>query len=147
MPDGTVPVYSANVIEPFGYINELLITDFSVPSVLWGIDGDWMTNYIPADSEFYPTDHCGVLRCKTSEVNPRYLVHILELEGKKMGFSRSYRASIDRVQGIAFTAPDRAVQDATIAKIEEIESLIAAEEKKLESLIGKTEDILNSYLN
>ena len=106
-----------------------------------------MTSYVPADSEFYPTDHCGVLRCKTSEVNPRYMVHILETEGKKMGFSRSYRASIDRVRGITFTAPDRAVQDATIAKIEEIESLIAAEEKKLESLTGKTADILNSYLN
>ena len=30
--DGSVPVYSANVIEPFGYIDELLITDFSVRS-------------------------------------------------------------------------------------------------------------------
>lgn len=140
-------MYSANVIEPFGYINELLITDFSVPSVLWGIDGDWMTSFVPEDSEFYPTDHCGVLRCKTEEVNPRYLVHILESEGRKMGFSRSYRASIDRIQGITFTAPDRAIQDATIAKIEEIETLIAAEEKKLESLTGRTADILNNYLN
>ena len=60
--DGSVPVYSANVIEPFGYIDELLITDFSVPSVLWGIDGDWMTNYMPENIEFYPTDHCGFIR-------------------------------------------------------------------------------------
>ena len=58
-----------------------------------------MTNYIPEGTEFYPTDHCGVLRSKTLEVNPRYLVYILESEGKKMGFSRSYRASIDRIQG------------------------------------------------
>ncbi len=115
VPDGTVPVYSANVIEPFGHIDELLITDFSLPSVLWGIDGDWMTNYIPAGLEFYPTDHCGVLRCKTLEVSPRYMVHILEIEGKKMGFSRSYRASIDRVQGISFAVPDRAAQDEAIA--------------------------------
>ena len=91
---------------PFGFIDKLLITDFSVPSVLWGIDGDWMTSYLPSDMPFYPTDHCGVLRCKNSEVNPRYLAHILEVEGRKMGFSRSYRASIDRVHGIAFTVPD-----------------------------------------
>ena len=147
VPDGNIPVYSANVTEAFGYIDELLITDFSVPSVLWGIDGDWMTSFVPADSKFYPTDHCGVLRCRTDEVNPRYLVHILEAEGRKMGFSRSFRASIDRVQGITFTAPDRAIQDATISKIEEIEVLIVAAEKKLESLTGKTADILNSYLN
>ena len=106
-----------------------------------------MTSYMPESKEFYPTDHCGVLRCKTSEVNPRYLVHILESEGQKMGFSRSYRASIDRIQGISFVAPDRAVQDAIIAKIEEIETLMATEKKKLEFLTGKTAEILNHYLN
>ena len=124
-----------------------MIKDFSVPSVLWGIDGDWMTNYIPADSEFYPTDHCGVLRCKTSEVNPRYLVHILEVEGKNRGFSRSYRASIDRVQGISFVVPNRAVQDETVAKIEAIERKISKSEKKLNSLTGKIAEILNRFIN
>lgn len=69
-PDAETPVYSANVKEPFGYIDDLLITDFSVPSVLWGIDGDWMTSYMPENEKFYPTDHCGVLRCKTADVNP-----------------------------------------------------------------------------
>ena len=108
--DGSIPVYSANVAAPFGFI-KLLITDFSAPSVLWGIDGDWMTSYLPSDMPFYPTDHCGVLRCKTSEVNPRYLAHLLEVEGGKMGFSRSYRASIDRVQGITFTVPDISIKE------------------------------------
>ena len=36
-PDAEIPVYSANVKEPFGYIDDLLITDFSVPSILWGL--------------------------------------------------------------------------------------------------------------
>ena len=144
--DGSVPVYSANVIEPFGFIDELLITDFSVPSVLWGIDGDWMTNYMPENTEFYPTDHCGVLRCKTPEVNPRYMVHILDVEGKKMGFSRAYRASIDRVQGITFSVPERSVQDKTIEKIIEIEKQIREAEKKLDALNGKTAEIVKSYL-
>ena len=106
-----------------------------------------MTNFIPADSEFYPTDHCGVLRCKTPEVKPRYMVHILETEGKKMGFSRSYRASIDRVQGISFSVPDRAKQDEAIAKIEAIEATIREAETKIEVLSEKTAEILNYYLN
>ena len=144
--DGKIPVYSANVKEPFGYIDELLITDFSVPSVLWGIDGDWMTNYMPKDVKFYPTDHCGVLRCKTSEVNSRYLVHILEIEGKKRGFSRSYRASIDRIQGITFTVPSRNLQDEAMDKVKAIEAQINEAEKKLESLKGKTAEILKRYL-
>lgn len=146
MPNGNIPVYSAYVKEPFGYLDKLLIEDFSVPSVLWGIDGDWMTSYIPENAEFYSTDHCGVLRCKSSEVNPRYLVHILEAEGRKMGFSRSYRASIDRIKGITFTVPDRSVQDDVIPKVEKFETKIFEEENKLKALEGKTTNILNQYL-
>lgn len=143
---GTIPVYSANVSEPFGYINKLLITDFSVPSVLWGIDGDWMTSYMPESKEFYPTDHCGVLRCKIPEVNPRYLAHILEVEGKKMGFSRSYRASIDRVQGITFTVPDIAVQDDAMKKVADYEFKIEEAEVRLEEIAAQRNDIIKKAL-
>ena len=144
--NGTIPVYSANVVEPFGYIDKLLITDFSVPSVLWGIDGDWMTSYMPENKEFYPTDHCGILRCKTTAVNPRYMAHILEAEGKKNGFSRSYRASIDRIEGISFFVPDRAKQDEIISQIESFEEQIAICEKRMEELKTKTAEVINSYL-
>ena len=74
------------------------------------------------------------MRCKTEEVNPRYLAHILEVEGRKMGFSRSYRASIDRVQGISFNVPD-------------IEKQISEANSMLEALSKKTAEILNKYLN
>ena len=117
-----------------------------MPSVLWGIDGDWMTSYMPESKEFYPTDHCGVLRCKTEEVNPRYLVHILEVEGRKMGFSRSYRASIDRVQGITFTVPERDKQDSIINEIVEIEKKISNAESKLKEFEVKQAEILRRYL-
>lgn len=143
---GTIPVYSANVTEPFGFIDKLLITDFSVPSVLWGIDGDWMTSYMPESKEFYPTDYCGVLRCKILEVNPRYLAHILEVEGKKMGFSRSYRASIDRVQGITFTVPDIAVQDDAMKKVADYESKIEEAEMRLEEIAAQRNDIIRKAL-
>ena len=146
VPTGTIPVYSANVTEPFGNIDELLITDFSVPSVLWGIDGDWMTSFMPANEEFYPTDHCGVLRCKTEAVNPRYLAHVLEKEGRRMGFSRSYRASLDRIEGITFTVTDRKTQDDAVNEINTIEARIKDAEDILNSLKGKISDVLNSYL-
>lgn len=144
--NGSVPVYSANVFEPFGYVDELLITDFSLDSVLWGIDGDWLVNFIPKDNPFYPTDHCGVLRCKTDEVNPRYLAHVLKNEGKKMGFSRNYRASIERVKGITFHVPDISKQNEVVARVEELEAKIADAEKQLKTLQGKTAEILNKYL-
>lgn len=106
-----------------------------------------MTRYIPKDNEFYPTDHCGVLRCKTSEVNSRYLAHVLETEGQKAGFSRSYRASVDRIKGITFAVPDINLQNKIIPDIEAIEQQIYTAEKLLEALSGKTADILKKYLD
>lgn len=144
--NGKIPVYSANVTAPFGFIDKLLITDFSVPSVLWGIDGDWMTSYIPEETAFYPTDHCGVLRCKTSAVNPRYLAHILEVEGGKMGFSRAYRASIDRVQGITFTVPDILMQNDAMSKAADYEIAIKELERSLEKIAARRSEIIRKAL-
>ena len=146
VPNGKIPVFSANVNDPFGYINEMLITDFSVPSVLWGIDGDWMTSYVPAEKPFYPTDHCGVLRCKTGKVNPRYLAHILQREGTKAGFSRAYRASIGRVQGISFNVPSIDKQNVVISQVKSLEKKIDFANEKLKSLEGKIPEILHKYL-
>ena len=119
--NGKIPVYSANVIEPFGNIDKLLIEDFSKPSVLWGIDGDWMVNYIPNDYPFYPTDHCGVLRVKDDSINEKYLAFILEKEGKAFEFSRAKRASIDRIQGIKIPVPPILEQEKTVFNIKIIE--------------------------
>ena len=146
VPEGSIPVYSANVMEPFGNIDKLLLSDFSAPSVLWGIDGDWMTRCLPAQTAFYPTDHCGVLRCATSEVNPRYLAHLLEIEGRKAGFSRSYRASIDRVQGIVISVPDIQLQNETAEKVFALEEQISAAEKLLETISERRTNTVKAML-
>ena len=106
-----VPVFSANVKNPFGTIDKMLIDNFDCPSVLWGIDGDWLVNYIPAHHKFYPTDHCGVLRVKTDDFNPYYVSLVLDLVGKRHNFSRAYRASIDRIKGIKIPRPPKNIQD------------------------------------
>lgn len=144
--NGKIPVYSANVIEPFGKIEKLLIEDFSTPSVLWGIDGDWMVNYLPKDNPFYPTDHCGVLRVKDNSVNEKYLAFILEKEGKAFEFSRTKRASIDRVQGIKIAVPPLSVQQKTVSEIEKIEDQIKIIEKELVEIPKQKEVILKKYL-
>lgn len=98
--NGSIPIYSANVFEEFGRIDKQNITDFSVPSILWGIDGDWMVNIMPADKPFYPTDHCGVLRIKTDDILPKYMALALQVEGEFERFSRSNRASTQRIANL-----------------------------------------------
>lgn len=144
--DGTIPVFSANVFEPFGYTDKLLIKDFSTDSILWGIDGDWMVNLYNRNKPFYPTDHCGVLRVLTNKAHPRYVARLLECEGKKMGFSRSYRASIDRVEGITFYVPDITIQNKIMETVLKYEAKIKELELLLKSLDDKKTAIINSFI-
>ncbi|ENA1793381.1 restriction endonuclease subunit S [Flavobacterium psychrophilum] len=144
--NGKIPVYSANVIEPFGNIDKLLIEDFSKPSVLWGIDGDWMVNHLPKDYPFYPTDHCGVLKVKDNSINEKYLAFILEKEGKAFEFSRTKRASIDRIQGIKIAVPPLSEQQKIVSEIEKIEAKITTLETEIASIPKQKEAILKKYL-
>jgi type I restriction enzyme M protein len=144
--NGKIPVYSANVIEPFGNIDKLLIEDFSKPSVLWGIDGDWMVNHLPKDYPFYPTDHCGVLRVKDNSINEKYLAFILEKEGKAFEFSRTKRASIDRIQGIKIAVPPLSEQQKFVSEIEKIEEQIKTLETEISEIPKQKEVILKKYL-
>lgn len=104
--DGAYEVFSANVFEPFGRIGSSLLTDFSKPSVLWGIDGDWMVNYLQADRPFYPTDHCGVIKVLDENVIlPKYLVYPLLKAGEHERFSRANRASTERIKALTIRIP------------------------------------------
>ena len=145
---GTIPVFSANVITPFGYVNELLkgFEDFTRASVLWGIDGDFMVNFMHDDIPFYPTDHCGVLRVLTEQIHPRYAARVLEREGKSLGFSRSYRASLDRVGRITFDVPAIEVQTRAMNEVLQLEAEILQAHIELEDLAGKKGAILKKYL-
>lgn len=119
--DNGIPVYSANVTQPFGYINKTLLDDFSEPSVLWGIDGDWMVNYIEENTPFYPTDHCGYLRVTSDDVIPYYVSLVLGIIGFNYGFSRTYRASIDRIKEVEIPVPPLDVQKVIVKECRHID--------------------------
>ena len=126
--NGSIPIYSANVFEEFGRIDKQNITDFSVPSILWGIDGDWMVNIMPADKPFYPTDHCGVLRIKTDDILPKYMALALQVEGEFERFSRSNRASTQRIANLIIQVPSVSEQQKLVDEIEAIDKRIADEQ-------------------
>lgn len=126
--NGSIPIYSANVFEEFGRIDKQNITDFSMPSILWGIDGDWMVNIIPANKPFYPTDHCGVLRIKTDDIVPKYVALALQVEGEFERFSRSNRASTQRISNLIIQVPSVTEQQKIVDEIEAIDKKIANEQ-------------------
>ena len=144
---GKMLVYSANVYEPVGKITrEGILKHYNVPSVLWGIDGDWMVNFIEAKIPFYPTDHCGYIRVKNSQINPEYFSMVLEAEGLKVEFDRTNRASIERISALLIKVPDISIQDDVVAKCRKCKAeLVMIKEKKKEVLLKK-ESVFDSYI-
>lgn len=145
--DGEYEVYSANVFEPFGRVNTSLLSDFTTPSVLWGIDGDWMVNHLPAERPFHPTDHCGVIKVLDENVVlSKYLVYPLLKAGEHERFSRANRASTERIKALTIRVPSIEIQRETIAKVIEIETKIDALKQQIAECISHKQSILDKYL-
>lgn len=145
--NGNIPVYSANVFKPFGYIDKLLFEDFNKSSVIWGIDGDWMVNSIDKNILFYPTDHCGFLRLKKENIFiEKYVAYALQQAGIEYGFSRNKRASIDRIETIKIPIPDYSVQKDIIAEIIPLEKEVEKLQKEIDEIPTKKQAILDKYL-
>lgn len=145
--DGQYKVVSANVHDEFGRINHSVLDDFSVPSVLWGIDGDWMVNYIEKDIPFAPTDHCGVIRVLDErEILPKYLTYPLLKAGEQERFSRANRASTERVRALTITVPDIDTQKNVVAKVLEYEVKIFEAKAIINNSVERKQAILDKYL-
>lgn len=63
-----------------------------------------------------------------------------------MGFSRAYRASIDRVQGITFTVPDISIQNNAMSKVKDHEMAIKELEGSLEKIAFRRNEIIRKAL-
>lgn len=141
-----IPIYSANVFEPFGFIEKEILSDFKTGSILWGIDGDWMVNYLPENQPFYPTDHCGVIRIKSSKLNSKYVAWTLNKVGRENRFSRSNRASTARIKGLSISAPSIEIQNDVTKQVEVLEAKIEDAKKIIIESAKRKKAILNKYL-
>jgi hypothetical protein len=99
------PVYSANVFVPMGYMENSNITDFIHPTLLWGIDGNFDFNIIPATQVFATTDHCGAIQVLDATILPEYVLYALHARRVHENFNRSFRASLTNMRKFAIRVP------------------------------------------
>jgi type I restriction enzyme M protein len=99
-----IPLYSANVTQPFGHVQASNIGDFNHPSVLWGIDGDFHLAVKEAGVEFATTDHCGRIEILDDRLNAAYCRAALAL-ARAHGFDRTLRPSLRRVKALEIKVP------------------------------------------
>lgn len=93
-----IPLYSANVFNAFGYMNETILENFDIPSVIWGIDGIFDWNYKKENECFSITDHCGRLTVEHDQISPKYIWYKLRATKSVYGFNRVFRASLENVK-------------------------------------------------
>lgn len=147
LTDKGIPVYSANVFEPIGNIDKKFIDSFENEYIIWGIDGDWMVNILPKKYEFYPTDHCGTLLVDEKVINPKYMAYLLEKEGTLKGFSRIFRASLDRIKSINIAVPNIELQNKKMEEVNKIEIEIEKLKKEQTDINFEIKNIVEKYIN
>jgi len=101
-----IPVYSANVFEPFGFLSKSNIENFSNDYILWSIDNsNFQFNSIKRGKIFATTDHCGALRILNKNILVEYLLFELELQIQILGFDRNLRPSLSNMERVNVKIP------------------------------------------
>lgn len=125
-----VPIYSSNVLKPFGNSDEINFVKFDNPVLIWGIDGFFEWNIIPANTKFIPTDHCGILNIKDKNIDSEYLLYELRATKARYGFDRTFRASLENIVNVSAKIPVNKNNIYDLAK----QKMIASRYKKIEKI-------------
>jgi len=145
-----IPVYSANVFQPMGYLEKSNLSDFTHPAILWGIDGNFEFNLIPECRPFATTDHCGTIQILDSSIVPEYLLYALTHRRTEETFDRGFRASLTNMRSFVIKVPIKKNGDFDIRAQKEIAGRFTNELKKravLESAKRNLDDIFQQYMN
>lgn len=117
---GNIPVFSANVYKPFGYLTKSNIADFAHNYLLWGIDGKFEFNIMRKGIKFATTDHCGAIRILNDKILPEYLSHELVLKSRILGYDRTLRPSLTLMGKVTVNIPTTADGEFDVKKQEAI---------------------------
>ena len=105
------------------------------------------------DGDYVADNHITIFR-PNSQILSKFALFALaigigfkELERMATGSSGQIELSLDTIRNIKIPVPPLEAQQKIIDECEALEKKIAAAEEKLESLKGKTAEILNRYLN
>ncbi|WP_167630984.1 restriction endonuclease subunit S [Mariprofundus ferrooxydans] len=144
-----IPVYSANVTKPFGNIEHSNLAFYDMPSLLWGIDGNFDWNFIPAGEQFATTDHCGRLQILNKNIDPVYVYWFLHSTRWKYGFDRVYRASLRNMRAeVMISFPlDKKTGEFSLEKQQELAEHIRKREHARTSSLVALEGILKARIN
>ena len=92
--EATIPLFSANIRKPFGYVHSNNAGNLKLGGALWSIDSDFDCKGVAPGEVYSITDHCGELEILDSSIDPRFLAMEIKRIGLEYGFNREYRPSL-----------------------------------------------------
>ncbi len=148
--DTKIPLYSANAIEPMGFVENSRITDFGHPAILWGIDNS-LFNYrlIPAGQRFATTDHCGTVQIIGASVVAEYVLCELSRLRDEMSFDRSFRSSLTNMRQLVIKIPTKSSGEFDVEAQKAIAERFTAlqeNQRTLQEAKARLDDIFSRYL-
>lgn len=106
LPVGNVPIISARLDIPFGFIGGDSFVCHTDSLVLWNIDSSrWDTRVLEKNYKFIPTDHCGYMKILNRSLIPEYISYKLYEYGLHVGFKHEYRASLANLKEVFISVP------------------------------------------
>jgi len=100
-----IPIYSANIRKPFGYVATPNAGNLKYGGCLWSIDSDWDCRGIATGEQYSITDHCGEVKILMPNINSNYLARQIRQIGIDMGFNREFRPSLNLMKNIEIDLP------------------------------------------
>ncbi|MBQ9418884.1 MAG: restriction endonuclease subunit S [Synergistaceae bacterium] len=141
----TIPIYSNGTEENalYGYTNIARVQEDSVTISARGTIGYTAIREAP----FYPIVRLIVATPDTERIKLKYLYGVLKQTEFQQSGKTIPQLTVPMVRDVKIPVPPLEVQQKIIDECEAIEKKIAAAEEKLESLKGKTAEILRKYLS
>ena len=103
---GDIPIISARLDRPFGFIASESFVNNDCKVVLWNIDSSrWDTRVLNENCKFIPTDHCGYMKILDDSIIPEYVSYKLYEYGLHIGFKHEYRASLANMKEVYISVP------------------------------------------
>lgn len=103
---GPVPVWSADMEEPFAWGSDSNIQDFNNDFVLWGIDSNLFEfRVIRRGNTFRTTDHCGCIRVLDPNIDASYLRHRLVAFAVSSTLDRELRPNLTTMRRVSIRFP------------------------------------------
>ena len=148
-PSRPITAYSANVFRPFGWVETSNVADFTCPTLLWGIDGEFDVQYIPAGEPFATTDHCGAIQILNPFIVPDFLLYAVNKAADEARFTRSFRPSLSSMRELNVRIPvrgDGSFDEETQQEIAMAYTVARSKERALRALKQEVDDAFPKYL-